>query len=73
MRNPVAKHLNTVNKPSVVPQKQRKLKSEAILRDAREIVSEGLFDSETMCFDEGCNGCLNDLGCSSVSIDCEED
>jgi hypothetical protein len=73
MRNPVAKNLYTFNKPSVIASKQRKLKSEATLRDAAQSLSEEVLDSETMCFDGGCNGHLNDLGCSSISIDCEEE
>ena len=73
IRNPVARHINTFNKPSVVLSKRRSLKSEATLRDAAQSLSEEILDSETMCFDDGCNGCLNDLGCGSISIDCEED
>lgn len=76
-RNPVAKHLNTFNKPSVEVDKKRLKQSDAILRDADQIVSEGLFYSGTMCFDEdgndGCTGCLGDIGCSSVSVNTFED
>lgn len=72
-RNPVKRHMHQSCVSAVVPCKAKALRSNATLRDAREIVSEGLFDSETMCFDDGSNGCLGDLGCSSISIDCEED
>ena len=86
MRNPVAKHLNTFNKSSVVLSKQRKLKSEATLRDAAQSLSEEILDSESgaiagICWDElsemdwsACESVLNSVNCSSVSIDdCEED
>ena len=85
MRNPVAKHLNTFNKPSVVLSKRRSLQSEATLRDAAQNLSEEILDSETMCFVSGstvcwdesedcCESVLNSVNCSSVSIDdCEED
>lgn len=82
--NFVAKNLYKTNKPSVEPDKKRLKQSDAILRDADQIVSEGLFYSETITFESGSaiywdesedslQGSLNDIGCSSVSIDCGEE
>lgn len=84
MRNPVAKNLYTFNKPSVVLSKRRSLQSEATLRDAREDAQNELVEPKTItfvsgsavCWDESedcLQGCLNDVGSSSISIDCEED
>lgn len=73
MRNPVKRYMHKSVQASVVPQKQRKLKSEATLRDVDELLSEGDLDSETMCFDEDLQGCLDCVGCSNIEIDCEED
>lgn len=71
--NFVAKNLYKTNKSSVEPDKKRLRQSDAILRDADQIVSEGLFYSETMDIDGDLQGSLNDIGCSSVSIDAFED
>ena len=85
MKNPVARHINTFNKPSVVASKRRSLQSEATLRDAREDALNGLECSQTLTFESGSEvhwdesedslqGCLNDIGSSSILIDdCEED
>lgn len=73
MRNPVAKHFRKSCVSSVVLSKQRKLKSEATLQEMSEVVLESQFDSQTMCFDDDLQGCMNCVGCSSVSIDDEED
>jgi hypothetical protein len=89
IRNPVARHINTFNKPSVVASKRRSLQSEATLRDEREVLSESLFDSETKGFDGYSvdlwvldemseviheeNACLGCIGCSSIEVDFEED
>ena len=73
MKNPVARHINTFNKPSVVASKRRSLQSEATLREMSEVVLECQFDSESLCFDEDCNGCLNDIGSSSISVNTFED
>lgn len=85
MKNPVARTMNTFNKPSVVASKRRSLQSEATLRDAREDAQNELVDSKTItfvsgsaiCWDESedsLQGCMNSVNCSSVSIDdCEED
>lgn len=71
--NFVAKNLYKTNKSSVEPDKKRLKQSDAILRDADQVVSEGLFYSETVSIDDGLQGCLNDVGCSSVSTDAFED
>lgn len=71
--NFVAKNLYKTNKPSVEPDKKRLKQSHATLREMSEVVLECRFDSETVCFDEACDGSLNDVGCSSVSIDAFED
>lgn len=73
MKNPVARNMNTFNKPSVVASKRRSLQSEATLREMSEVVPECQFDSESLCFDEDCNGCLNDIGSSSILIDDSEE
>ena len=73
MKNPVARHINTFNKPSVVASKRRSLQSEATLRDAREDTLNELVDSQSLCFDEDLQGCMNCVGCSNIEIDCEED
>lgn len=72
IRSPVTKNMHKSVRASVVPQKQRLLKSDATLRDAREVLSESQFDTETMCFDEDDNGCMNCIGCSGISINVEE-
>lgn len=72
-RNPVKRHMHKSCVSSVVPDKRRLKQSDASLRDAREVVSESQFDSETMCFDDALQGSLNDIACSSIEIDCEED
>lgn len=84
--NFVAKNLHKTCKPSVVPQKQRNLKSEATLRAAREDALNELVDSETVDIDgmswderdtfdwqEACEHPLSCVGCSSISIEYEED
>lgn len=84
--NFVAKNLRKTCKPLVVPQKQRKLKSGASLREMSEVVLECRFDSETVDIDgmswderdtfdwqEACEHPLSCVGCSSIEIDCEED
>jgi hypothetical protein len=73
MKNPVAKHMHKSVRASVVLSKQRKLKSEATLREMSEVVSENQIDSQTMCFDDDLQACMNCVGCSSIEIDCEED
>jgi hypothetical protein len=71
-RNPVAKHMHKSVRASVVLSKRRSLQSEATLREMSEVVSESQIDSQTMCFDDDLQGCMTDVGCSSVYIDCEE-
>lgn len=89
MKNPVAKHLNTFNKPSVVASKRRSLQSEATLREMSEVVLECQFDSQTKGFDGYSmdyvvldelseiicegNACLGDIGSSSILIDDSEE
>ena len=84
MKNPVARHINTFNKPSVVASKRRSLQSEATLRDAREDALNELECSQTITFESGSEvhwdesedslqGCLNDVGSSSISIDDNEE
>lgn len=77
MKNPVAEHMHKSVRASVITSKRRSLQSEAALRDAREDAQNELVDSETMCFysilEDGCNGCLNDIGSSSILVDFEED
>lgn len=84
MKNPVARHINTFNKPSVVPCKAKALRSNATLRDAREDALNELVEPKTItfeggstiCWDEsedGLQGCLDCVGCSSIEIDCEEE
>ena len=84
MRNYVAKHLHKSTRASVVASKRRSLQSEATLRDAREDALNELVDSKTItfvsgstiCWDESedsLQGCLNDIGSSSISIDDTEE
>lgn len=72
MKSPVAKHLNTFNKPFVVPNKRRLKQSNATLREMSESLSNDAVEPETMYFDEALQGCLDCVGCSSIEIDCEE-
>ena len=80
MKNPVKHHMHKSVRASVVPQKQRLLKSEATLRDAREDALNELECSQTLTFESGsevhwdesedcCESVLNSVNCSSVSID----
>ncbi|UZS00812.1 hypothetical protein [Pseudomonas phage vB_PsaM_M1] len=82
--NFVAKNLYKTNKPSVEPDKKRLKQSDATLREISEVVLECRFDSETITFESGSaiywdesedslQGSLNDIGCSSIEIDCEGD
>lgn len=89
IRNPVAKHMHKSVRASVITSKRRSLQSEATLRDAREDALNGLECSQTItfvsgstiCWDEisdmhcdALQGCLSDIGSSSILIDnCEED
>ena len=84
MKNPVARHINTFNKHSVVASKRRSLQSEATLRDAREDALNELECSQTITFESGSEvhwdesedslqGCLNDIGSSSILIDASEE
>ena len=73
MRNPVKRHMHKSVRTSVVLSKRCSLQSEATLRDAAQNLSEEILDSETMCFDDDLQACMNCVGCSSIEIDCEED
>jgi hypothetical protein len=84
IRNPVARHINTFNKPSVVASKRRSLQSEATLRDAREDALNELECSQTITFESGSEvhwdesedclqSCMNSVNCSSIEVDFEED
>ena len=80
IRNPVKRHMHKSVRASVVTSKRRSLQSEATLRDAREDALNGLECSQTItfvsgstiCWDESedsLQGCLNDIGSSSILID----
>lgn len=84
--NFVAKNLYKTNKASVEPDKKRLKQGDAILRDVDQIVSEGLFYSETVDIDgmswderdtldwqEAYEHPLSCVGCSNIEIDGEED
>jgi hypothetical protein len=82
--NFIAKNLYKTNKSSVEPDKKRLKQSDAILRDAREDALNEFIDRQTITFEGGSTiywdesedslqGSLNDIGCSSVSIDAFED
>lgn len=84
MKNPVARTMNTFNKPSVIAHTKCKLKSEATLRDAREDALNELECSQTITFVSGsevhwdesedcCESVLNSVNCSSIEIDFDED
>lgn len=85
IRNPVAKNMHKSVRASVITSKRRSLQSEATLRDAREDALNELECSQTITFESGSEvhwdesedclqGCLNDVGSSSILIDnCEED
>lgn len=68
MRNPVAKHLNTFNKPSIIAHKKRSKQMDAEMLEAEDDAHTGLYEG----FDTDEDKCLNDVGCSSISIDREE-
>lgn len=84
IRNPVAKNMHKSARASVITSKRRSLQSEATLRDAREDALNELECSQTITFESGSEvhweysedslqGCLNDVGSSSILIDYEED
>ena len=89
MRNPVKHHMHKSVRASVEPSKRRSLQMDATLRDAREDALNELECSQTSTFESGstvcwdeisdmhCDalqGCLSDIGSSSILIDnCEED
>lgn len=72
-RNPVAKHMHKANKPAVIASTRRSKLLDASLRDGEEDLANELLDSEIMYSDDALQGCLDDLGCSSISIADEED
>ncbi len=73
MRNPVKRHMHKAVRASVVASKRRSMLLDTTLRESTEILFESDLDKETIPFEDsyndGCNGCLNDIGCSSVMID----
>ena len=86
--NIVAKHMHKSVRASVEPCKRRSLQSEATLRDAREDAQNELVEPKTItfasgstiCWDEisdmhcdALQGCLSDIGSSSISIDDREE
>ena len=88
MKNPVARHINTFNKPSVVASKRRSLQSEATLREMSESLLNEAVEPKTItfvsgftiCWDEisdmhcdALQGCLSDIGSSSILIDDTEE
>lgn len=84
MKNPVARHINTFNKPSVVLSKRRSLKSEATLREMSESLLNEAVEPKTITFESGSEvhwdysedclqSCMNSVNCSSIEIDFEED
>jgi hypothetical protein len=83
-RNPVAKHMHKSVRASVEPSKRRSLLLSAMTRDEEENDSVEQFSKEIIGFDSGSSicwdssddalqGCMTDVGCSSVYVDCEED
>lgn len=72
-RNPVKHHMHKSVRASIIASKRRLLLQSAMTRDGEENDSLQGFSKETMCFDDGLQGCMNCVGCSSISIDCEED
>ena len=72
-RNPVKRHMHKSCVSSVVPCKAKALRSNATLREMSESLSNDAVEPETMCFDEALQGCLDCVGCSSISIEDEED
>lgn len=84
MRNYVAKHMHKSVRASVVSSKRRSLLLSAMTGDEEENDSLqessketiGFASGSTVCWDNSDNalqGCLTDVGCSSISIDCEEE
>jgi len=84
IRNPVAKNMHKSVRASVEPCNRRSLQSEATLRDAREDAQNELVEPKTITFESGSEvhwdesedslqGCLNDIGSSSILIDDSEE
>ena len=84
MKNPVARTMNTFNKPSVVASKRRSLQSEATLREMSESLLNEAVEPKTITFESGsevhwgysedcCESVLNSVNCSSIEVDFEED
>lgn len=73
MRNYVAKHLYKANKPSVIASKKTSLLLDASLRDCEKDLASELVDKGIMASDDALQGCLDDVGCSGISIADEED
>lgn len=73
MRNPVKRHMHKAVRASIIASKRRTLLLSAMTRDEEENDSMGQFGKGIIGFDRDLQGSLNDIGCSSVSINCEED
>jgi len=84
MRNPVKRHMHKSVRASVEASKRRSLQSEATLQEMSESLLNDAVEPQTITFESGSEvhwdysedslqGCMNDVGSSSISIDCEED
>lgn len=82
-RNPVKRHMHKAVRASVIASKRRSLLLSVMTRDEEENDSIEQFGKEIIGFasgssvcwdssDDALQGCLTDVGCSSISIDCEE-
>lgn len=65
MKNPVAKHLNTFNKPSIIAHKKRSKQMDAELLEAKDEAYTSLYEG----FDNDEDKYLNDVGCSSIIVE----
>lgn len=87
-RNPVAKHFNSTCKPSIIAHKKRSKQMDAEMLEMEEDASESITKASRVMdelvsysqelglyegFDTDEDKCLNDIGCSSISIDRGED
>ena len=84
MRNPVKRHMHKAVRASVVASKRRSMLLDTTLRDAREDAQNELVEPKTITFESGSEvhwdysedclqGCLNDIGSSSIFIDDTEE
>lgn len=78
MKSPVAKHMNTFNKGSIIPHKKLSMKQTTELSDMQKEALEELVGSlsyeeylklDLDMYKDSCENCMNCVSCSSIEIE----